>query len=79
VGVVYPVSIRYHCDGPDCDVLMTDEQARIELSVVTAADLEPDDDEGLALAIEFGFAADHHFHASTCLAAWAMDRHLNGD
>lgn len=72
------MTVKYHCDGPDCIAVMTRDAARIALEIVAADAPNAQTDETydtLPLIASFGFTGDHHFCSSPCLAAWAMARH----
>ena len=66
----------YRCDGPDCESIMGKDDARLELLVQEPPHV-PEEGEYPVLELAFGFEGDHHFCGPTCLATWAMRRHLD--
>ncbi len=74
------MTVRYHCDGPDCVSTMTRDQPRLAL---TAENPTPpfDPNEGgefplIETSFEFFSDGDFHFCSDACITGWAYARHL---
>ena len=81
------MTIRYHCDGPDCDKQMEPREPRLAIKVENGPpdeithELDPDmDPEVIALELQVDFDAmftgDFHFCSEPCLTGWAFARSL---
>lgn len=83
------MTIQYRCDGPDCAVMMDEDDGRIALDIVEPSpsvtvsvnDEEVEGEYVTAVAYaSFGFGSGtHHFHSPACLASWAMAKHLEDE
>lgn len=65
----------FHCDGPDCDEQMREDDPKLSLTVP-----EPDlDDDPLELRVDLDlhFDGDRHFCSDACLSAWAFGRGIS--
>lgn len=80
------MTIRYDCDGPDCEKRMGREDARLAITVEKGSQpvqvWDPADDGPLPeIEIETNFAfysdGDFHFCSDSCLTSWAMARALD--
>lgn len=80
------VTVRYHCDGPDCSRQMTRQERRIAITVEEAVQhlrtIEFDDDGNFGPLPEIETYdmysdGDFHFCCDTCLTGWAMARALD--
>lgn len=79
------MTVKYHCDAPDCDRQMGRDEARLAITVEEAptppfdpAQLE--DGEYPMIETEFSIYSDGDFHfcSDPCLTSWAMIRALDG-
>jgi hypothetical protein len=76
------VTVRYHCDGPDCDRQMGRGDKRIAATIEPREMDEPEPDEDGMIHQSFDVwvgDGDLHFYSSARLASWGMDQHLSKD
>lgn len=80
------MTVKYHCDGPECSDTMTRKERRIAITLEEPAPeprwCDPAEDDGPLPEIEievmeFYSDGDFHFCSDACLTAWAMSRALD--
>ena len=76
------MTIRYHCDGPDCDKQMQPREPRLAIKVengppsVDISAVGDDDEVWLDIEVDGLFSGDFHFCSEPCLTGWAFARSL---
>lgn len=74
------MTVRYHCDGPDCERTMGRSDKRIAATIEPHEFKEPEmDDDGQYRATVDIYVGDGdlHFCSNACLASWGMTQHID--
>lgn len=68
------MTLRFHCDAPNCDKAPTDVEYRIGVDeYVAVADVEADDEAQLSPVLMMaGTDNELHFCSIPCLVEWAF-------
>jgi hypothetical protein len=75
------MTVKYHCDGPDCERQMSRSHKRIAATIEPREVTEfPEPDEEGIIHQSFDIFigdGDLHFCSNSCLASWGMSQHLD--
>lgn len=77
------MTVKYHCDGPDCEIQMGRDERRIAITVeepqepFDPSQLEDGEYPLIDTMITLYGDGDFHFHSDACLTNWAMARALD--
>lgn len=76
------MTVRYHCDGPDCERQMGRDERRIAITVDEPTppfdpnNLADDEMPMIDTTITLYGDGDFHFCSDACLTSWAFARHM---